>query len=129
MRTCCIAVLILAFATNATAQTEPRPFQPAKLVISERAIAMALDRHPPAPPMQSRDSIKNGAIIGAVIGAVVMGAGVGWLCNELKEPGEPSCWRSVATAGALGAGVGAAGGAGLDALFLRDRGRIRTVSR
>jgi len=116
MRICCMLVLILSFATPSLAQ------QRSKLIISDRAIAMGMAAHPPSPAMQSpRDSLKNGAIIGAVVGGVAMGGFVGWLCHMLKEPGDPSCWKSVGYAGALGAGIGAAGGAGIDALAMRDR--------
>jgi hypothetical protein len=39
--------------------------------------------------------LKNGMIIGTVIGAVAMGAFAGWLCHELQEPGEPIAKISV----------------------------------
>ena len=111
MRLCCTFVLILSIATPAIAQ------QQTKLIISDRAIAMGMAAHPPAPAMQSsRDSLKNGAIIGAVIGGVVMGAGGTWVCSMLREPGDPPCWKSVLPVAAIFAGIGAAAGAGIDAL-------------
>ena len=64
----------------------------------------------------SRDSLKNGAIIGAVIGGVAMGAAGTWVCSMLREPGDPPCWKSVLPVAAIFAGIGAAAGAGLDAL-------------
>jgi hypothetical protein len=119
MRLCCIVVLLLGSSTSAFAQA-PATQQPhAKLIISDRAIAMALEKHPPAPPAQTRDSNKNGAIIGAVIGAVALAAPGAWICQMLKEPGDPPCLKGVLTVGAIGAGVGAAAGAGVDALFTR----------
>jgi hypothetical protein len=124
MRLCCIVVLIAASATPVLGQETRAGAPPPKLIISDRAIAMALADHPPAPAMQSRDSLKNGAIIGAVIGGVAMGAFGAALCHALKEPGDPSCWRGVLTIGALGAGIGAAGGAGIDALISRGFGPV-----
>ena len=118
-----VFVIAVAIATPAMAQRDERD---SRLIISDRAIAMGMAMHPPPPAMQSsRDSIKNGTIIGAVIGAVAMGGFVGWLCKALQEPSDPSCWKSVAYAGALGAGAGAAAGAGIDALAARrpDPGR------
>jgi hypothetical protein len=112
--------LVLAIPAPAMAQPLPQDQAPTRLVISDRAIALGMAAHPPAPPMQSRDSIKNGTIIGAVLGAVAMGGFVGWLCNALQEPGDPSCMKSALTGGALGAAIGAAAGAGIDALASRQ---------
>lgn len=93
-----------------------------RLIISARAITMGMGEVPPSPasPAQSRDSIANGTLIGAAIGAVAMGAFAGWLCHMLQEPGEPTCWRSVGIGGVYGAGIGAAAGAGIDALLLHQ---------
>lgn len=112
-------MIVLISASSARAQQDS-PSQPPRLIISDRAIAVGMAMHPPAPPQQSRDSLKNGAIIGGVVGGIAMGGFVGWLCHMLKEPGDPSCWKSVGYAGALGAAIGAAGGAGIDALAIRD---------
>ena len=125
MRLCCTFVLILSIATPAIAQQDRpsghqaiRPSE--KLIISDRAIAMGMAAHPPAPAMQSsRDSLKNGAIIGAVIGGVAMGAAGTWVCSMLREPGDPPCWKSVLPVAAIFAGIGAAAGAGIDALASR----------
>ncbi len=63
-----------------------------------------------------RDSVKNGAVIGAVIGAIAFGGFVGWLCNMLQEPSDPSCLGPSLMYTGVGAGIGAAAGAGIDAL-------------
>ena len=89
---------------------------------------MGIAATPPARIQSSRDSVKNGAIIGAVLGAAVLGGGGAWLCHQLKEPGDPPCWKGVLVIGALGAGGGALAGAGVDALFARQHQR-RFVSR
>jgi hypothetical protein len=92
-----------------------------KLVISDEAIAAAFAKEARASVFQDKpDSLKNGIIIGAVIGGAAMGVFVTALCNALHEPGDPPCWQSTLTAGALGAGIGAAAGAGIDALAARQ---------
>jgi hypothetical protein len=130
MRLCCTLVLILSIASPAMAQQDRPSGHPAigpsgRLIISDRAIAMGMAAHPPSPTafpsaVQSRDSLKNGAIIGAVIGGVVMGAGGSWVCHMLREPGDPPCWKSVLPVAAIFAGIGAAAGAGIDALAARQ---------
>ena len=131
-----VALIILAAAAPALAQDTILREKPkasllrlkpeASLIVSEDAIAGGLERLPPA--QSSRDSLKNGVIVGAVIGAVAMGAFAGWLCHELQEPGEPTCWRSVPIGGLYGAAIGAGAGAGIDALMSRDP-RDRAVQR
>ena len=75
-----------------------------------------------------RDSLKNGALIGAIVGAAAMGTGVGLLCKALQEPSDPSCWGSVGIGALYGAGIGAAVGVGLDALFARGQRPVQPVA-
>ena len=56
------------------------------------------------------DSVKNGALIGLIIGAGVGIAGIAAMCAD-----GPDCGPSLAF-GAITTGIGAAGGAGIDAL-------------
>jgi len=117
------AIAVLAAPLPALAQQETR-----KLIVSERAIAEGMapfDSRFSRGATESlaqgqRDSFKNGTIIGAVIGAVVMGSAVGALCRALQEPSDPSCWGSGLVGAAMGAGVGALGGLGIDALVTRS---------
>jgi hypothetical protein len=124
MRFCCTFVLILSIATSAFAQDRlsgSQAVRPSgKLIISSSAIDAGMAAHPPVMQSSSRDSLMNGTLIGGAIGAVAMGAFAGWLCHMLQEPGEPTCWRSVPIGGLYGAGIGAAAGAGIDALFVRQ---------
>jgi hypothetical protein len=67
----------------------------------------------PAPPgkvVARRDSLRNGAIIGAAIGAVGAGTFAAILCRLYQERGDPSClpdaFRFAAIGGAIGAGAG-----------------------
>jgi hypothetical protein len=129
MRLRCIVVLLVLSPAPALAQQTAAQRPPSRLIISDRAIAMALEKHPPAITIQSRDSVKNGAILGAVIGAVALAAPGAWICHMLREPGDPPCWKGVVTVGAIGAGIGAAAGAGVDALFVREQRRLIQASR
>ena len=116
MRTLTV-LMLLAGATPSFAQEMVAP--PRRLIISKAAMAGGLVREAPAPALQQSDSILNGTVIGAVIGAAVLGSIGTTFCVLLKEPGEPSCWRSFAQTGALGAVIGAGAGAGIDALRAR----------
>ena len=82
----------------------------ARIIISEKAVADALAAEQPS-MRDDRDSLKNGALIGAVIGGIAMGGFVGWLCNALREPGNPSCLGGTLVWTGIGAGAGAAAGA------------------
>ena len=53
------------------------------------------------------DPLGNGILIGALIGAGVTGAGVGYWCGVAEEECGPGAWVSVALWGAAGAGIGA----------------------
>jgi hypothetical protein len=95
-----------------------------KLSISEDAITrgMAAGRREIA-RQDKRDSIKNGTIIGAVIGAAALGGFGAWICHALHEPSDPPCLPDVLKIAAIGAGIGAAGGAGIDAMLVRNTPR------
>src|SRR5688572_29326101 len=122
MRTCtlitlfCLAVSPIAASAQHNSSTAPPP----RLIISEAAVANTLAAEQPS-MRERRDSVANGAIIGAIVGAAVMGGFVMYLCNALKEPGDPPCWKSSGLAIGIGAGAGALGGAGIDALFAKQQ--------
>ena len=120
MRTC---TLIIAFClvfspVAASAQHNNSPLAPPRLIISEKAVADALDAEQPRTP-DDRDSVWNGALIGGIVGAAVFGGFVTFLCNALQEPSDPSCLGSSLMGIGIGAGAGALGGAGIDALISR----------
>jgi hypothetical protein len=60
----------------------------------------------------SGDSLKNGVILGAAIGAAALGTLAAVLCRAYQEEGGPSCvpdtLRFAAIGGALGSGIGLA---------------------
>lgn len=121
MRTCAlITVFCLVFSPiAASAQYASSTAAPARLIISEKAVADALAAEQPR-PRDDRDSVRNGAIIGAIVGAAIFGGFVTLLCNALQEPSDPSCLGSSLMGIAIGAGGGALGGAGIDALMVRS---------
>lgn len=76
-----------------------------------------------------RDSLKNGAIIGAVIGAVASVVVTRAACGLDKAAGgDDGCGNEMVLAAAIGAGLGAATGAGVDALFQRVPGPLGGAS-
>jgi hypothetical protein len=123
MRTCAlITVFCLVFSPIvASAQQNSSTVAPPRLIISERAVADALAVEQPS-IRDDRDSLKNGALIGAIIGGIAFGGFVGWLCNALQEPSDPSCLPPSLLYTGVGAGIGAAAGIGIDALFARPSG-------
>jgi hypothetical protein len=80
----------------------------------------------PAPRGSSRDSLKNGAIIGAVAGAAALGALGALICHLYQEEGGPSCLPDTLRVAAIGAGVGLGAGVVVDAALSRNAGvRVR----
>ena len=121
MRILCTLIVTTLVTAPVPALAQQQPAR--KLIISDRAIALGMAENPPAPAQVNRpqrDSLANGTIIGAIIGAAVMGTGVGLLCKALQEPSDPSCWQSVGVGVLYGAGIGAVGGLGIDALMTRS---------
>ena len=67
---------------------------------------------PPPQRAASRDSLRNGALIGAAVGAAVLGGLAATICHVHRERGGPSCLpdslRFAAIGGAIGLGAGIA---------------------
>ena len=72
----------------------------------------------------SRDSLKNGTIIGAIIGAVALGGFGAVVCKVQQEPGGPSCLTDTLRVAAIGAAIGAGAGLAVDAARTQ-RGGVR----
>jgi hypothetical protein len=64
------------------------------------------------------DSLKNGAIIGAVLGGAAAAGFVGYLCSIFGTE-DDNCFGGTLVWAGIGAAGGAAVGAGVDALFER----------
>lgn len=121
MRTCTLITVccLVLSPIAASAQHNRSTAAPRHLIISEKAVADALAAEQPS-MRGPRDSVKNGALIGALIGGIALGGFVSWLCNALQEPSDPSCLGPSLLYAGVGAGIGAAGGAGVDLLFSRN---------
>lgn len=65
----------------------------------------------------TRDSLRNGTLIGAIIGGATLAVMTTYLCVNVGEEGDPPCWQGVLVVSAVGAGIGAAAGAGIDAML------------
>lgn len=132
-----VPLWLLVLPSDAVAQTgAPKPLSmDRQLAASARVspLALALDRPSLsvraltgraqlAQRGRSRDSLKNGTIIGAVVGAVALGAFGAVLCNAQQEPGGPSCLTDTLRVAALGAAIGAGAGLAVDAALTRRAG-------
>ena len=65
--------------------------------------------------LRSRDSLRNGAIIGTVIGAAALGAFAATLCNAYQEEGGASCLPDTLRIAAIGGAIGLGAGLAIDA--------------
>lgn len=77
-----------------------------------------------------RDTLKNGAIIGAIAGAVGAGAFGALICHLYQEKGDASCWPDALRVAAIGAAIGTGAGVAVDAARTRHPGigvRIRVA--
>jgi hypothetical protein len=70
----------------------------------------------------SRDSLKNGVILGAIVGAAALGAFGGLICKAQQEPEGPSCVPDTLRIAAVGAAVGVGAGLAIDAALTRRGG-------
>jgi hypothetical protein len=113
-------LLVGCLAGTASAQEELLPVDSVRLVISDDAIERGLaDAERDAMVQDRPDSLKNGIIIGAVVGAGLAVLAGNYLCEVFDEGTDAPCWGSILQITALGAGIGAAAGAGIDALAAR----------
>jgi hypothetical protein len=77
-----------------------------------------------------RDSLRNGAVIGAVIGAVAFGAFAATLCHAYQEEGGASCRSDTLRFAAIGGAIGTGTGLAIDAARSRYPGAtVRLVVR
>jgi hypothetical protein len=74
----------------------------------------------PTTPNGERDSLKNGAVIGAIAGAAALGGFGLFLCHALDDTGgDPDCFPEALYIAALGGGIGLGAGLAVDALLAR----------
>ncbi len=72
--------------------------------------------------VSSRDTLKNGAIIGAVVGAAALGTIGAFICHLYQEEGGPSCLSDTLRGAAIGAAIGTGAGVSVDAALSRHAG-------
>ena len=72
----------------------------------------------------SRDTLKNGAIIGALVGAVSLGVFGAIICNLEQEEGGASCLPDTLRVAAIGAAIGIGAGVAVDAALTRRAGVV-----
>ena len=77
----------------------------------------------------SRDSLSNGAIIGAVIGGVAIGAFAAAVCKAYQEEGGASCLPDTFRFAAIGAAIGTGAGLAIDAARNDRRVTVRFAIR
>lgn len=70
----------------------------------------------------SRDSVTNGAIIGAIVGAVGLAALGASICHLYQEDAAESCLPDTLRGAAIGAAIGAGAGVSVDAVLTRHAG-------
>jgi len=81
-----------------------------------------------SPRRLSGDSLKNGALVGAVVGAIALGGFVTVICKAQQEPTGPSCAGDILRKAAIGAAIGAGAGLAVDASLNRQPG-VRVLLR
>ena len=97
----------------------PRPVDvQSRLLAVERLVGIPQ----PAQRRSSRDTLKNGAIIGAIAGAAGLGALGGFICHLYQEEGDASCWSDTLRLAAIGAAIGTGAGITVDAALSRHSG-------
>lgn len=69
-----------------------------------------------------RDTLTNGAAIGAIAGGVALGSVAAAICRAFQEPGDPSCVADALRLAAVGGAVGGGIGIAVDAALTRHAG-------
>lgn len=114
-----LALTVTAALAGAPPTAEPAPrlrmpapelYQPSARAVTATASARAF----------RGDSLNNGILIGAIVGAAGFGGFIFTLCNALDETeGSEDCVKAALVAGGIGAAGGGLIGAGLDAVVDR----------
>ena len=123
-----LVLVILSVAATASAQTASRQdrIEPVPALETIHSIrlepgpfrmrtAEAFRVSPPALRNGSGDSLTNGTLIGAIVGAVALGTVGAVICKAFQEPSDPSCVGDSLRVAAIGAGIGAGVGIAVDA--------------
>jgi hypothetical protein len=92
-------------------------------------LAERIQTNAPPPQRVGWDSLRNGAIVGAVIGAVAFGAIAATLCHAYQEEGGPSCVSDTLRFAAVGGAVGTGAGLAVDAARSHRGATVRLTIR
>jgi hypothetical protein len=106
-------------------QSPPALIGPPLVDLQRRSLtpeALTIKAQPAQQLRSSRDTLKNGAIIGAVVGAAALGTLGAFYCHLYQEENGPSCRSDTLRAAAIGAAIGTGTGLVLDAAFARHAG-------
>lgn len=132
MTTSFVLFALLVMPRDAIAQAgAPKPITIAERVAAvrvypavakpDRNVGESFRRRQAAQPV-GRDSLKNGAVIGAIVGAVALGGFGAAICNALREPSDPGCLAGTLRIAAAGAAIGAGAGVAVDAALTHNTG-------
>ena len=131
-----LPLALLGFASVAAAQTPTTvalhetdrseaaaPVRLSEIKLNVRLSSAELRRAAPLfQPGEPRDSLANGTLIGAAIGAAAAGVVGGVICKLFQEPSDPSCVGDAFRVAAVGAAIGAGAGVAIDAALTRQGG-------
>ena len=108
-------MLCLAGAWRPVSAQQATPAAPSLFLPADGVVGSAQ----PAPRSSTRDSLKNGGIVGAIVGAVTFGAVAAVICNLYQEEGGPSCLGDTRRGVLIGAAIGTGVGVAVDAVLPR----------
>ena len=121
-----LPMLLLSGPGVASAQTVSSTSAPVRLSevkLSVKLVPADVRRSSPLfQPTERRDSLTNGTVIGALVGAAVLGVTSAAVCKVYQEPTDPSCVGHAFKVAALGAAIGAGTGLAIDAALSRQGG-------
>lgn len=108
-------MLCLAGAWRPVSAQQTTPTAPSLFFPADGIVASAQR----APRASTRDSLKNGGIVGAIVGAVTLGAVAAFICKVHQEEGGASCWPDSLRVAGIGAAIGTGVGVAVDAVLPR----------
>jgi hypothetical protein len=115
-------VLWMAIPVSAIAGQERRPISLVDLRRPEGALPPLANPPARAQHGSSRDTLANGALLGAVAGSAGAAAFAALICHIYQEQRGPSCWPDTLRGAAIGAAIGTVAGVTIDAAFTRKAG-------
>jgi hypothetical protein len=120
-----VAVALSLAPSVVSAQDAEGPPQVTRSTLSDRWLEKSLAsieaRQLSPSRIGERDSLTNGAVIGAILGAAALGGFGLYLCHALDDTGgDPDCFPGVLGIAAVGAGIGIGAGVAIDVLAVRQ---------